>query len=85
MAAKLFLTPRAIEAFVGRGRKSLGMDAVGYLPYKEKKKRRAEQAVSIPVRNEYQRSEHHRKVPVIYAAGGAASVLHKPGLEGAEE
>ncbi len=35
--------------------------------------------------DEDERSEHHRKIPIIYAAIGAASVFHKPSLEGAEK
>lgn len=32
-----------------------------------------------------ERGEHHRIIPVVYTAAAAAFILHKPGLEGAEE
>ena len=37
------------------------------------------------MRNENERCKHHCKIPIIYAAIGAASVLHKPCLKGAEK
>ena len=35
--------------------------------------------------NKDERGEHHCKIPVIYAAIGAATIFHKPSLEGAEK
>ena len=85
MCAELFLTERTVEALVGCDREALGVAAVGDLPLQKKKERSAKQGVRIDVRNEDEGGEHHREIPVVYTTGRAATVLHKPCLEGAEE
>ena len=60
------------------------MSAVGDLPPKKEEQGTAEQAVRVDMRNEYERREHHRVIPIVNAAGGTAPVLHKPGLERTE-
>ena len=85
MTAKLFLAARAIKAFIGFGREALGVQSVGDLPPQQQRHGASEQAVGIPVWDKNKRREHHRKIPVIDTAGGAAAIFHKPGLERAEE
>ena len=85
MTAELFLAIGAIKATVGCRRKTLGVEAVRDLPAQKERNRASEKAVGIKARNEYERREHHCKIPIIDAAGGTAAVLHEPCLERAEE
>ena len=85
VAAKLLLAIRAIEALVACCREALGVQTVGDLPAQEERQRTAEQAIGVKTRDEYEGREHHCEIPIIDAAGGAATVLHEPHLEGAEE
>jgi hypothetical protein len=61
------------------------MQAVGDLPTQKQAKRADEQTVRIQARNKNKRGKHHGKIPVVDAAGCAATVFHKPGLERAKE
>ena len=85
MMAKLLSAIFAGKTGVGILRKTLRMPADRKLPPKKKQERHTQQAPRIYVCNKYKRSKHHSKIPVVYAANGAASVLHKPRLKGAEE
>ena len=85
MLTKLLVAMAAGGAGVGRRGESLGMAAVGPFPTDQYRQRKRDEAICVWVRNENEGREHHREIPVIDAAIGAASVLHKPGLEGAEE
>ena len=85
MVAELFLAMRAGETLVGLLIKALGMQMRRDLPEDEKQKRNAEKPPREIMRNEDKRREHHRIIPIIDTAAAAALILHKPGLEGAEE
>ena len=54
-------------------------------PTEQKHKRECDEAICVGMRNEYERCEHHCKVPIVDSAVGAAAVFHKPRLEGAEK
>ena len=85
MMAKLFLAMRAGEALVGLLIEALGMQMRRQLPEEKKQERNAEKPPREIMRNEDERREHHRIIPVIDTAAATALILHKPGLEGAEE
>ena len=85
VVAELFLAVLATDALVGGFREAFGAQAEGDLPAQEQKKREGKECPSVGTRNEDERCEHHREVPVIDAAIGTASVFHKPSLEGAEK
>ena len=73
------------NAGVRRLGKAFGMAAVGPFPANQDRQRKRDEAIRIGVRNEDQRCEHHREIPIVYAAIGTASVFHKPRLERAEK
>ena len=85
MEAELLVAALAGEAGVGGFRKPLGVEAEGDLPAGEDAQGHGQQAPGIEVGDEEQGGEHHGEIPVVDAAGGTASVLHEPHLEGAEE
>ena len=85
VVAEFFLAVLATDALVGGFREAFGAQAEGDLPAQEQKKREGKECPSVGARNEDERCEHHREVPVIDAAIGTASVFHKPSLEGAEK
>ena len=85
MCTQLFFAFRAVEAFICFCREALGVKTVGQLPSDKESDCTAEEAISIPARNENKRREHHCEIPVIDSAGRAASVFHEPRLERAEE
>ena len=66
-------------------RKALGIAEVNVFPSAENNKRCAEKGKGIGVRHVYQGRKHHCIIPVVNATASAALILHKPGLEGAEE
>ena len=83
--AELFLAMGTGEAFIRSLVKALGMQPCGKLPNEQKEKRNAEKPPRVIMRNKDQRREHHGVIPIIDAAAATAFILHKPGLEGAEE
>ena len=85
MVAELFLAMRAGEALVGLLVEALGMQMRRDFPEEEKQKRNAKKSPREIMRNEDERREHHGIIPIIDTAAAAALILHKPGLEGAEE
>jgi hypothetical protein len=85
VVAELFGAICAMQGFVAGFRKTLGEKLQRYFPSYQNNERRAKKRVAVDAWNENKGSEHHGKVPIIYAAGGAASVFHKPCLEWAEE
>ena len=85
MAAKLFFATRAIETPICCRGEPFGMQTVAHLPPHQKGKSKPKKAVCINAGNKDERGKHHRKIPVVDAAGGTATVLHKPRLEGAEK
>ena len=85
VAAQLLGTVFAGHEIIGVFREALGMPRECDLPPYQKKARHREQAPGIGRRHEEERREHHRKIPVVDAAGDAAAVLHHKGLEGAEK
>ena len=64
---------------------AFGMALVIPFPTEQKHQRERDEAISVGMRNEYERREHHCKVPIVDSAIGAAAVFHKPRLEGAEK
>ena len=76
---------RAGEAGVGLFEKALGMQAEGELPNEQQQEGKSQKTPCIQARQKDERGEHHGIIPVVDAAASAAFVLHKPGLEGAEE
>ena len=85
MAAELFGAICAMQGFVAGFRKTLGEKLQRYFPSYQNNERRAKKRPVIKAGYENKGSEHHGKVPIVYAAGGAAFVFHKPGLKWAEE
>ena len=73
------------NASVRRLGKAFGMAAVIPFPANQDRQRQCDEAIRIGVRNEDQRREHHREIPIINPAVGTASVFHKPRLERAEK
>ena len=61
------------------------MQTVREFPANEEHERTSEQAVCVEARDEHKRSEHHREIPVVYAACSTAAILHNPSLERTEE
>ena len=64
---------------------TFGMALVIPFPTEQKHKRECDEAISVGMRNEYERREHHCEVPIIDSAIGAAAVFHKPRLKWAEK
>ena len=85
MMAKLLGAVVTAYATVGLGRKSLGMKLIGDLPTRENYSRKTEESPGVKAGHKDTRGKHHNEIPVVYSAVRAASVLHHPGLEGAEE
>ena len=83
--AKFLVAMLAGNACIGCFGKTFGMTLIIPFPTEQQHQRERDKAIRVGMRNEYERREHHCKIPVIDAAVCAASVLHKPGLEGAEE
>ena len=83
--AQLFIAALAGEAGVGGLGEPLGVEAEGDLPAGEDAQGHGQQAPRVGVGDEEQRGKHHGEIPVVDAAGGTASILHEPHLEGAEE
>jgi len=83
--AELFVAILAGDAGVGALGETLGVSLIIPLPTEQEHKGERNEAVSIRVRNKDEGREHHRKIPIIYTAVGAASVFHKPSLEWAEK
>jgi hypothetical protein len=55
------------------------------LPSEKQGERAGKQAIGVPARNENERGEHHRKIPVVYTARTATAVFHKPRLKRTEK
>ena len=85
VVAQLLLAILTVKTRIGLRRKALGMYTVRDLPSDEQKHGASQKTVRIKSWNKQQRGKHHGKVPVVYSAGGTASVLHKPRLKGTEE
>ena len=85
MVAEFFLTIFTRKAHIAILGKAFGMALINYLPFYEQYQRNCNDAVCEHIGYENKRCEHHRIVPVIYAAGGAAFVLHYPRVERTEE
>ena len=85
MQEELFVAVLAGEAGGGVLRKALGAESEGQLPAKQDDEGHGQKAPGVGVGDEEQGGEHHGEIPVVDAAGGAALVLHEPGLEGTEE
>ena len=83
--AQLFLTVFAGKASIGMIGKALGVAAQRDLPAHQKQQRHSHQTPCIAFRDKDQRREHHREIPVIDPANGAASIFHDPNLEWAEK
>ena len=61
------------------------MQTVGNLPPEKQRNGTSQQAIGVPAGNEYKGRKHHRKIPIVDAAGGTAPILHKPRLKRTEE
>ena len=85
MLAKLLVAMAAGGVGVGRCGESLGMAVVGPFPTDQNRQRKRDEAIRVGVWDENKGREHHREIPIVDAAVGAASILHKPGLERAEK
>ena len=85
MVAEFFLTVFATDAFIGGIREAFGVKTECDLPAQQKKERERQKCPRIGARDEDERGKHHREIPVIDAAIGAATVFHEPSLEGAEK
>ena len=64
---------------------TFGSEVCAQLPTKKQKQGQRNKHISKRMAEEYKRSEHHDKVPVVDTAATAALVHHHPALEGAEE
>ena len=67
------------------GAESFRMKICGQLPFNKKDNGKEGKCLCVPAFNKEKRCAHHKEVPVVYAAGSAAAVLHEPGLKRAEE
>ena len=85
VVTQLFFTVFAVKTSICLGRKAFGMSAICDLPSDKQKNSASEKAVGIESRYKNERREHHREVPIVYSAGGTASVFHEPRLERAEK
>ena len=85
MVAELFFAVFAGETSVGLLRKAFGVSVHSDLPSYQQSKGKPQQAPCVAVWNKHKRSKHHCKIPIVDTAGRAASVLHKPRLEGTEK
>ena len=85
MMAELFLTLSAAYTAVSVGGKSFGVRLIGYLPAEKQSKGQGKHDQGEHVGNKHKRREHHGEIPIVYAAIGTATVLHKPCLEGTKE
>ena len=83
--AELFGTVLAAKRLVCALGKTLGMALVGDFPSEKNNERNEKKAIRIDAGNHQKRSANHCKIPIVNTAGGAAAILHKPGLEWAEE
>ena len=95
MGAELFFAVYTSNGKVRRIRETLGVGVIGDLPFDEQRQGGQDQdqgkgvhdvlVISFDYHEEEDGGEDHREVPVIDAASGAATVVHHPRLEGAEE
>ena len=82
VGAELFLALAAGKGAVSLFGEPRRMPPDGQLPPDQQSQGAGQDAPGVPGGDENQRSGHHDIVPVVDAAGGAALVLHEPGLEG---
>ena len=82
VVAELFVAVLTGQAAVCVLGKSFGIFAQENLPSDQQKQGHAKQRPRIKAWDKDIRGEHHCKVPVIYAAIGAASALEEPSMEG---
>lgn len=85
MVAEFFLAIFATDTLIGGRRKAFGVPPSCDLPAQKQEEREGDQCPRIGARDENEGREHHCEVPVVDAAIGAASIFHKPSLEGAEK
>ena len=85
MVTQLFLTHSTGKGLVGTFCKALGVLMHGVFPLDKEQKRKTKEGPRVSIFNKHKGCKHHCIVPVVYAAAAAALVLHKPGLEWAEE
>ena len=95
MGAKFLFAVDAADGKVRRVGKPFRMGMVGDFPFYKQGPRHQNQGDGegiyhvVPVflgdDDKHDGGEHHREIPVIDTAGRAATVVHHPGLEGAEE
>ena len=85
MCTKFLVTVGTFYKPVCVFRKPFWMSVKCYLPANQQQKRDYKQRPEIAFSHKKERCEHHRIIPVIYSAGAAAFVLHKPGLEWTEK
>ena len=83
--AQLFAAVGTFQALICQGGETLGVELICKLPSHEESQRNEGKREGKASADEKHGSKHHCKVPVIDAAGGAASVAQKPALEGAEK
>lgn len=85
MVAELFFAVFAGETSVGLLRKAFRVSMHSDLPSCQQSKGKPQQAPRIDIWYKNKGSKHHCKIPIVDTAGRAASVLHKPRLEGTEK
>ena len=85
LVAQLFLTHCTGKGLVGAFRKEFGMLMHGVFPLDKQNQCKTYKSPGIDVFYKHKGSKHHCIVPVVYTAAAAALILHKPGLERAEE
>ena len=85
VVTELFRTRCTGQAGVGVDGKPFRESAEGDFPAYKQQERKSKQTPRIQVWDEHQRREHHGIIPVVDPAVAAASVFHKPCLEGTEK
>ena len=91
-ATKLLFVPTKLFRTIGAGKtsvcgfgKTFRMRTHSYFPYQNQYHRYSKKAYGKKVTNKHQGSKHHSVIPIIYTAGYAATIFHKPCLKRTEE
>ena len=85
MGAEFFRAVFAVQEFIGFFREIFRMAEEGDLPSEHQGKGQYQKAHRVWIPDKKQGCEHHRVIPVVNAAGAAAFVFQKPGMEGTEK
>ena len=85
VTAQVFLALIAFEGAVAAFQETFLVAVIGIFPMEENVESQHTGGNGESVAQTQQRGTDHQIVPVIDPAGGAAAIVHHPGLEGTEE